>query len=151
MPDAKPEPVIETFTRVDAPPGEIAFTPLPVGELAEHPLFLASRLSIVNRKRVAQEACAAWVIQSDWFKDGSDAGLLVWFKPGPTGFDGVYLTPDKGAKKLKPAPAVLLMRDGVYHLLDRRDVGIAVAPLLKANPDTQSPHDPEDEPDIRLL
>ncbi|KQP91278.1 hypothetical protein [Methylobacterium sp. Leaf117] len=63
----------------------------------------------------------------------------------------MYLTPDKGAKTLKPAPAALLMRAGVYHLLDRRYVEIAVAPLLKFNPDTQSPHHPEDEPDIRLL
>ncbi|KQP13484.1 MULTISPECIES: hypothetical protein [unclassified Methylobacterium] len=144
MSDVKPEPVIETFTRVDAPPGEIVFTPLPVGELAGHALFLASQLSNVNRKRVAKEACAAWIATSDWFRQQTPDALVVWFKPGPPGYDGVYLTPEKGAKKLKPAPAVILLRDGAYRLLDKREIAAAVGPLLEAQPEILAPPDPED-------
>ena len=151
MPDAKPDTVIETFFRKDAPPGEIVFTPLPVDELAGHPLFLASQLSIVNRKRVAKEACAAWVAASDWFRQQTPEALVVWFKPGPPGYDGVYLTPEKGSKKLKPAPAVILLRDGAYRLIDTREISAAVGPLLEAQREILGPPDPDDMPDLGKL
>lgn len=149
-----PEPVTEKFTRAYAADGEIVFTPMPVEAIEAHPLWAASTLSIVNRRRVMGEAGEAWVATTAWLATVREddppavAAVVVWFKPGPAGYDGIFLTAVPGAKRQERCFGVTLLRDGAYRLLTERRLGLSVSHIVEAEPHLSAPIDPEDRGDL---
>ncbi|KQO42466.1 hypothetical protein ASF49_15565 [Methylobacterium sp. Leaf104] len=148
------DPVTEKFTRAWAPDGEVVFTPIPVDAIEAHPLWAASTLSGVNRKRVLQEAEEAWVATTEWLPKPQEDGpattvaLTVWFKPWRGEYAGIFLTSVPGAKKQERCLGVTLLRNGTYRLLTERRLGQSVTHVVESERHLSAPIDPEDRGDL---
>jgi hypothetical protein len=146
-----PEPIVKTFDLADDQKIEIVFTPLPVGEIAAHPLIVAAHMSKAARGTIAGEAEAAWVVACAQFEDPTPAGIVVLFKERP--WENVltkethrwpFLQPRGQVNKKIEAPGALVLKDGSLTLFEKPDIDEAIPPLLHERAFTDPDPDPDD-------
>lgn len=161
-----PEPVVKIFERVSSYDIVLVYTPLPVHEIAAHPLILGSSLSKLGRSRVAGEAAAAWVVTSEQFEDpGRPACLVVWFREfvwtdksdpeKPVERHWPFIQPRGAVNKTVESPGVLVFRDGRYTVLDEKapqELDDTVLPIVTSTPTgSMLPPEVQDEDDLNRI
>ncbi|KQU31065.1 hypothetical protein ASG63_16330 [Methylobacterium sp. Leaf94] len=161
-----PEPVVKIFERMSAHDIALVYTPLPLHEIAAHPLVLRSNLSKLGRRRVAEEAAAAWVVTSEAFEDPDrPAAVVVWFREfvwtdksdpkKPVERRWPFIQPRGAVNKTVPTPGAIVFRDGRYVLLDEKDpqkLDDTVLPIVTSTPTgTSLPPEVRDKDDLNLI